>query len=181
MTRLEFINTIKGKCQTVGAKYHIPWQWLVSQAIQESGGYGQSDLSVNAKNLYGIKGDDYYQGKTGYAAFKNWDEAIEYQGWQLNVPRYAKFIKLVQDGKFKEYGDAIQGAGWCAPSNPTYGTMIADIAKMYGLEYSPIKLSAAQQWAVDNKIVDNPDDFVNNPSVDLNRVAWMLYKARGKM
>jgi hypothetical protein len=184
VTRIEFINTIKGKCQQVGAKYHIPWQWLTIQAIQESGGYGLSDLSKNAKNLYGIKGDEYYQGSVGYAKFRNWDEAIEYQGWQLNVPRYAKYLNLVQAGRFKEYGDAIQLAGWCKlpdPGEETYGTMIAAVAKMHGLEYTPPKLSVAQQWAADNGIVNNPDDFVNNPSVDLNRVVWILYKARGKM
>lgn len=180
VTRLEFITTIKPACIAVEKESGIPYGWLIAQAIQESGGYGNSDLAMNAYNLYGIKGTDYYQGKTGYAKFNSWADAIHYQGWQLNVDRYVKYKYLVVAGRYREYGDAIQNAGWCAPSKPTYGEMISSIATTYKLFPAPApKLSVAQQWAIDNKIIDVPVDW--GKPVDYNVMAWLLYKARGKV
>lgn len=178
MKRVEFIAAIKSACLLAEKKHGIPWGWLVAQAIQESGGYGLSDLSINAHNLYGIKGSDYYQGRVGYASFPSWDEAIMFQGWQLNQSRYAPFKPLVVAGKYKEYGDMISRAGWCPVSSPTYGTMIDSIARDYSLYPNP-KLSEAQRWAVDNGIINEPTDWTK--AVDYNTVAWLLYKSRGKI
>jgi hypothetical protein len=182
MKRMEFIAAIKPACLAAERLHGIPWGWLVAQAIQESGGYGLSDLSVNAHNLYGIKGRDYFQGVTGYAKFTTWNEAIMFQGWQLSQARYAPFKPLVVAGKFKEYGDMISRAGWCPVSSPTYGTMIAEIAEDYRLFPKPtIALDVAEQWAVDSGIVNNAEDFEKNPQVDLKRVCWIIYKSRGKI
>lgn len=178
MTRLEFIEKIRPACQEVEKTWGIPWGWLVAQAIQESGGYGKSDLSINANNLYGIKGDEYYQGKVGYAKFASWDESVRFQGWQLNQRLYRPHKNLVQAGKYREYGDAISKAGWCPVSNPTYGTMIQSIAETYDL-LPKEKLSEAQQWAIDNGIINEPADW--DKVVDYNTVAWLLYKSRGKL
>jgi hypothetical protein len=147
MKRIEFIAAIKPACLLAEKKHGIPWGWLVAQAIQESGGYGLSDLSINAHNLYGIKGDDYYQGVTGYASFKDWNAAIS-------------------------------RAGWCPVSQPSYGTMIDSIARDYSLYPKP-KLSEAQQWVIDEGIVNEPVDW--SKGVDYNTVAWLLYKSRGKI
>ena len=87
MERMEFIATIKPFCLAAEKKHGIAWGWLVAQAIQESGGYGLSELSVKAHNLYGIKGNDYMQGNTGYASFPSWEDAIMFQGWQLSQAR----------------------------------------------------------------------------------------------
>ena len=72
MNRLQFIDAIKPACLAAESIHGIPWGWLVAQAIQESGGYGLSELSVKAHNLYGIKGNDYMQGNVGYASFPTW-------------------------------------------------------------------------------------------------------------
>jgi flagellum-specific peptidoglycan hydrolase FlgJ len=185
VTRLEFINAIKPSCVTAQEAFGIPWGWFVAQAIQESGGYGKSDLSINAHNLYGIKGKDYFQGKVGYASFKDWNAAIQFQGWQLSQSRYLPYKPLVVAGKFKMYGDAISKAGWCPVSSPTYGTMVEQIAYDYKLKPEPAKpivvLDVAEKFAVDNGIVDNAEDFEKNPQVDLKRVCWMIYKSRGKL
>jgi hypothetical protein len=178
MKREEFIAAIKPACQAAERLHGIPWGWLVAQAIQESGGYGLSDLSINAHNLYGIKGHDYYQGVTGYAKFATWDEAIMFQGWQLSQARYAPFKPLAVAGKYKEYGDMISRAGWCPVSTPTYGTMIAEIAEDYSLFPKP-KLSEAQQWAIDNKVFGEPVDW--EKPVTMNTLAWALMKSRGKI
>lgn len=177
MTRLEFINAIKPSCVAAQEAFGIPWGWLVAQAIQESGGYGLSDLSVNAHNLYGIKGASYFQGKVGYASFKDWNAAIQFQGWQLSQSRYLPYKPLAAAGKFKEYGDAISKAGWCPQSTPSYGTMIQDIAETYKLLPAPkVVLSEAQQWAVDNKVFNTPVDW--EKPVTMNTLAWALYKGR---
>lgn len=193
MTRAEFIQAIVPACKECDAKYGIPWRWLVCQAIQESGGYGLSDLSVNAHNLYGIKGKDYFQGKVGYAKFSSWDEAIMFQGWQLNQSRYVGLKALVLDGRYKDYGDALQLAGWCARSKPTYGQMIAEIAEDYKTLLDALDtsytLSAAQQWATEQGIIDLPDSIRTQEDVtahfarpvDYNTLAWAIYKARGKV
>jgi hypothetical protein len=175
MKREEFIATIRPACLLAEKKHGIPWGWLVAQAIQESGGYGLSDLSVNAHNLYGIKGADYFQGVTGYAEFASWDEAIMFQGWQLNQRLYRPYKLLVIEGKYKEYGDLISKAGWCPVSSPTYGTMISEIAKDYNLFPKP-KLSEAQQWAIDEKVFNEPVDW--EKPVTMNILAWALYKGR---
>ena len=179
MNRLQFIDAIKPACLAAESIHGIPWGWLVAQAIQESGGYGLSELSVKAHNLYGIKGNDYMQGNVGYASFPTWTEAIMFQGWQLNVQRYLPFKPLVLAGKFKAYGDAISKAGWCPVSSPTYGTMIQQIAEDYDLLPKPVAAhSVAMQWAIDNGIIDLP---ATNRQVDLETLAWALFKAKGKI
>jgi flagellum-specific peptidoglycan hydrolase FlgJ len=184
MKREEFIATIKGSCVTAQQAWGIPWGWFVAQAIQESGGYGLSELSTKAFNLYGIKGKDYYQGVTGYAKFKDWNAAIQFQGWQLSVPRYLAFKGLVQKGDFEAYGNAIQRAGWCAPSDPPYGALIEQIAKEYDLLPKPASTpqvtpqpSVAQQWAVEKGIFTTPVDW--DKPVTYNILAWALMKAQG--
>jgi flagellum-specific peptidoglycan hydrolase FlgJ len=183
LERAEFIATIKPFCLASEKAWGIPWRWLVFQAIQESGGYGKSDLSVNAFNLYGIKGANYFQGKTGYAKFDSWEDCIEFQGWQLNQGRYLPFKPLVVAGKYQEYGDAISKAGWCPVSKPSYGTMIREIAEDYaGILKDPepeTVLSVAQQWAISEHILDEPVDWTKQ--VDYNTLAWALYKARGRV
>ena len=179
MKRLEFIAAIKPACLASEKMHGIPWGWLAAQAIQESGGYGVSELSVKAHNLYGIKGNDYMQGATGYASFPSWTEAIMYQGWQLSQSRYVSFKPLVIAGKFREYGDTISKAGWCPQSSPTYGTMIEQIAEDYDLLPKPVAVhSVAMQWAIDNGIIDLP---ATNRQVDLETLAWALFKAKGKI
>jgi flagellum-specific peptidoglycan hydrolase FlgJ len=182
MKRLEFIAAITPACQASEKIHGIPWRWLVYQAIQESGGYGLSELSTKAFNLYGIKGGDYYQGATGYAKFGSWAESIRFQGWQLSQSRYLPFRPLVVAGKFKEYGDAISKAGWCPVSNPTYGSMIEQIVEDYAdvlKDPEPVvQHSVAMQWAIDNGIIDLP---ATNRQVDLETLAWALFKSRGKV
>lgn len=175
MKRAEFIATIKPFCLEAEREWEIPWGWLVAQAIQESGGYGVSELSTKAFNLYGIKGKDYYQGVTGYAKFASWEESIRFQGWQLNQRLYVPYLPLVQHGKYQEYGDMISRAGWCPISGPTYGTMIAQIAKEYDLFPKP-KLSEAQQWAIGTGVFNEPVDW--EKPVTMNTLAWALYKGR---
>lgn len=180
MERMEFILKIKPFCVAAQEAFGIPWRWLVYQAIQESGGYGTSDLSLNAHNLYGIKGKDYFQGKVGYAKFPSWNDAIQFQGWQLNQSRYLPFKPLVVAGKYKEYGDAISKAGWCPVSNPTYGTMIQEIAEDYaGVLKDPVTstLTNAQSWAVKSGVFDEPVDW--DKPVTMNTLAWALFKAQG--
>ena len=177
MNRLQFIDAIKPACLAAESIHGIPWGWLVAQAIQESGGYGLSELSVKAHNLYGIKGNDYMQGNVGYASFPTWTEAIMFQGWQLNVQRYLPFKPLVVAGKFKEYGDALSKAGWCPQSSPTYGTMVAQIAKEYDLLPKPVAvLSLAQKWVIDNGVFNEPVEW--EKPVTMNTLAWVLYKGR---
>jgi flagellum-specific peptidoglycan hydrolase FlgJ len=195
VTRLQFISAIKPSCVTAQEAFGIPWGWFVAQAIQESGGYGKSDLSINAHNLYGIKdtgADAYYQGKVGYAKFPTWHDAIQFQGWQLSQSRYLPFKVLAATGKFKEYGDAISKAGWCPVSIPTYGDAIQSLAEQYNLlpEKKPKALifNEGQKFAVDAGIIAIPDSIITQEQlasfmatpVDVNRLCWALMKAKGK-
>lgn len=175
VTRLEFMDAIRDACKRAELASGIPQGWFIAQAIHESGGYGKSDLSVNAHNLYGIKGHDYYQGKVGYAKFDSWDDAIQFQAWQLVQSRYLPFRPLVKEGKYKEYGDALSKAGWCPVSVPSYGTMIAQVAKDYDLFPKP-KLSEAQEWVIAQGIFNEPVEW--EKPVTYNILAWALYKGR---
>jgi hypothetical protein len=185
VNRLQFIDTIKPACLAAESIHGIPWGWLVAQAIQESGWYGVSELSTKAHNLYGIKGNDYMQGNVGYASFATWMEAIMFQGWQLNVQRYLPFKSLVVAGQFKKYGDAISKAGWCPVSNPTYGSMIEQIARDYDLDWIPAPIdqpkpvaqhSVAVQWCMDHGIITDP-----TRPVDIETIAGVIFKSRGKL
>lgn len=192
MTRLEFLTAIDKSCRDAEAAFGIPQGWFKAQAIQESGGYGLSELSVKAHNLYGIKGKDYYQGVTGYASFKDWNDAIQFQGRQLSVPRYLAFKGLVQKGDFEGYGNAIQKAGYCDPKGTPYGDAIQSIAEQYDLlPKSPVsyKLNEGQQFAVDAGIITIPDTVKTQEelkafmsvAVDVNRLCWALMKGKGKL
>ena len=160
----------------------IPRGWFAAEAMQETGGYGTDDVAVHAYNLFGTKSNKAGNYK-GYAVFKDWHESILYQGWQLNQSRYLPFKGFVMAGKFKEYGNAIQKAGYCDPNGAPYGDAIQSLAEQYDLLPKPTipkpQLSVAQQWAVDNKIVNEPVDW--QEKADRNVIAWMIYKSRGKV
>jgi hypothetical protein len=187
MKRLEFLAAIDKSCRDAEKTSGIPQGWFKAQAIQETGGYGLSDVAVHAHNLFGTKGS----GTTayrGYATFVDWDASIQYQGWQLNQHRYLPFKKLAQSGDFRSYGDAIQVAGYCRavqPGEETYGAMIQRLAEDYDLlppkpvVVTPIaQHSVAMQWCIDQSIIDLP---ATNRQVDLETLAWALFKAKGKI
>ena len=179
MKRAEFIAIIKPFCLDAEKTWGIPWGFLAGEAIQETGGDGLDDVAVHANNLFGTK--DWKAGNyTGYAVFSTWAESIDYQGWQLNQHLYLPFKSLVVAGKFKEYGNAIQKAGYCDPKGIPYGDAIQSLAEQYDLLPKPIvQLSAPQQWAISEHILDEPVDWTKQ--VDYNTLAWALYKARGRV
>jgi hypothetical protein len=124
--------------------------------------------------------------------FKYWHESILYHGWQLNQRLYLPFKDLVVAGKFKEYGNAIQKAGYCDPKGTPYGDAIQSIAEQYDLlPKSPVsyKLNEGQQFAVDAGIITIPDTVKTQEelkafmsvAVDVNRLCWALMKGKGKL
>jgi len=120
-----FVEIITEKCKEVGKKYNLDWKFLVGQAIYESG-YGTSSIAVNKHNLFGIVGNN------GYASFSSWEEAIDFQGFQLSQARYNKYKYLLKKGNYKSYGDAIRKAGYCKDRN--YGFQIETIIIEQGLK-----------------------------------------------
>jgi flagellum-specific peptidoglycan hydrolase FlgJ len=182
MKRLEFIAMIMPWCIEAETESGIPRGWFAGEAMQETGGYGTDDVAVHAHNLFGTKSDKAGNYK-GYAVFKDWHESILYQGWQLNQHLYLPFKGFVMAGKFKEYGNAIQKAGYCDPKGLPYGDAIQSLAEQYDLLPKPAiptpKLSVAQEWAITNGIFDNPVDW--EKPVTMNTLAWALMKSRGKL
>lgn len=87
MNRNEFINSIKEGALKGYADYRILPSLTIAQAILESG-WGSSQLSVRAKNLFGIK------------AFSNWE------GEKITLPTTEWYTDKLQvvDADFRAYG-----------------------------------------------------------------------------
>ena len=79
------------------AQYQILTSVTVAQAIEESG-WGKSNLAVNAKNLFGMKG----KGTAGsvktssgtYKKFNNWKESVEAHDKLLSNSNYRCSVLL---------------------------------------------------------------------------------------
>jgi flagellum-specific peptidoglycan hydrolase FlgJ len=133
----DFIKRFTPIAKEVGAKYGIPWGFLIAEAAEESA-WGTSEVCIKANNYFGTKEAHadaaFNQRGTLYAKFTSPDESFKYQGWQLSVPRYAGGKAHKND--FKKYGDFLQNAGYCQKASPgedTYGDKIAEIAEQWSL------------------------------------------------
>ena len=142
-TPKDFVNAIRASAMAMENKYGIPWLFAVTQAAHESR-YGNSRLSVEAFNLFGITGDSWkVQGKPVYEIstleydekkhpytvvrpfrrYASYDEALA--DWAaLIIRRYPLCFQAACANDFNAFATALQAGGYA--TDPHYAKLLND-------------------------------------------------------
>lgn len=149
IARKKFINTIAPYAKEVYKQDKIFASITLAQAMLESG-TGSSKLTKKANNLFGIKANKYWTGKTIQMPTKeNYDgkEVVEmatfraYDNWDESIEDHTNFLK--KNSIYAEHGvfaavnyeaqaEAIQAAGYA--TDPNYAEQLIALIKKYKLD-----------------------------------------------
>ncbi|OOM07415.1 glycoside hydrolase family 73 protein [Clostridium saccharobutylicum] len=148
----QFIQQLYPQAAEIYDKYGVLPSVIISQAILESG-WGKSDLSIQANNLFGIKADSSWKGKkikmntSEYYNQKIKDDFRVYSSEEESMKDYGEFLKnnkrYKQSGVFDatEYFDqakAIEKAGYSTVQNDKgeeiYSKLLIDIIQEQNLQ-----------------------------------------------
>ncbi|MEG2353049.1 MAG: glucosaminidase domain-containing protein [Clostridium sp.] len=143
------------------SNYGILPSITIAQAILESD-WGRSNLSIEAKNIFGIKADSNYQGDivtfetTEFYGEKIKDNFRKYEDVSLSMEDHAKFLKenerYTYNGVFdsKTYttqAEALEKAGYSTSQNENgdkiYAETLIDVVKSYNLQL------------IDSRVIEN--------------------------
>ncbi len=147
----EFIKTIEKEAQKSYKEYGVFPSITIAQAILESG-WGNSQLTKDSNNLFGIKADDRWKGKTiEVITTENYNDKItasfrKYNSIEDSIKDHAKFLqenkRYEENGVFdaenyKEQAQALEKAGYSTKQNSNgeyiYGDMLIEIIEKYRL------------------------------------------------
>lgn len=137
----DFIDEIRTPALAIEAVSGIPWRFAMIQACHESR-YGQSLLTKQANNLFGITGDTWAaEGKPVYwiitteynkenvpfeirRPFRKYDDWLgSLQDWSgLIQRRYPLALVAAKAGKFDDFAKALQAGGYA--TDPHYATQL---------------------------------------------------------
>lgn len=120
----------------------VPASITLAQAALESG-YGESQLTREACNFFGIKKGVGWKGETytiatpkdntAYSEFRKYDSPREsfkdHSNFLLLNQRYKSLFK---DSDYKNWANGLQAAGYS--ETPTYGSTVIQIIEKYGLQ-----------------------------------------------
>jgi flagellar rod assembly protein/muramidase FlgJ len=142
----EFIAALSGPARTSAAVTKIPASFVVADAALESG-WGTSQLSLQAFNLFGVKSTPDWTGPTidmptgefvngqrvtveaTWRKYGSWLEAIQdHASFLLNNPRYKPAFAYTNGSTF---AIAIAAAGYA--TDPQYGQKLVSIIKTHNL------------------------------------------------
>jgi flagellum-specific peptidoglycan hydrolase FlgJ len=150
-----FINEIAPGAIATQRKYGVPAAVTIAQAIDESG-WGQSDLAVQAHNLFGIKGtgpagsdamptQEYENGQwesisAPFRAYHNFAESINDHGELLAESGY--YTRAMADRNDpNSFANALTGV---YATNPEYGANLIQLMQQYNLySYDVPELASA--------------------------------------
>lgn len=136
-----FIEELSPKAVELYNKYGILPSITISQAIMESG-WGKSDLSVKANNLFGIKADRKWKGQSAnMITSEYYDDVIKanfrkYKNKIDSMDDYGKFLssneRYRKNGFFDasgyiEQAQAIENAGYGTKKNKNGNSVYADL------------------------------------------------------
>lgn len=147
MTPHDFIETITPSALTCQHETGIPASFTVGQAALESA-WGDSGLTKNANNLFGIKADsswhgpvitmptrEYLKGEwvtTGanWRKYPDWHECVlDHARFLVNNPRYKGCFQF-KDGAL--FAQAVQAAGYA--TDPQYAAKIISVINAHDLK-----------------------------------------------
>lgn len=150
--KLEFINRMYPQATEIYNKYGVLPSITISQAILESG-WGKSELSTKANNLFGIKADNKWSGKkikmntSEYYSEKIEDYFRVYNSTEDSIKDYGEFLKnnkrYKQSGVFNathylEQAKAIEKAGYSTVENDKgeqiYSKLLIDLIQEQNLQ-----------------------------------------------
>ncbi|WP_059053702.1 glycoside hydrolase family 73 protein [Paenibacillus senegalimassiliensis] len=149
MNRNEFVAALAPAATANAAKSGIPASLILAQAILESN-WGTSKLSVEAKNLFGMKGSgplgsillpttEYRNGQpvrvnASFRKYRNWAESLADHTILLSAKRYAAVVN--KSGP--EAARAVAAAGYA--TDPLYANKLIRLMSDYQLtRYDPPK------------------------------------------
>ncbi|MFL0250591.1 glycoside hydrolase family 73 protein [Clostridium neuense] len=148
IARKKFINTIAPYAKEVYKQDKIFASITLAQAMLESG-TGSSKLTKKANNLFGIKANKYWTGRTIQMPTKenyNGKDVVEvatfraYDNWDESIEDHTNFLKknsiYTQHGVFtapnyEAQAEAIQAAGYA--TDPNYANQLIALIKKYKL------------------------------------------------
>jgi flagellum-specific peptidoglycan hydrolase FlgJ len=148
----QFIQELYPEAAEIYNKYGVLPSVTIAQAILESG-WGKSELSTKANNLFGIKADTSWKGKkikmntSEYYNQKIVDEFRVYNSKQESIKDYGEFLKnnkrYKQSGVFQathyiDQANAIEKAGYSTVENSKgqqiYSKLVIDIIQEQNLQ-----------------------------------------------
>ena len=148
----QFIQELYPEAAEIYNKYGVLPSVTIAQAILESG-WGKSELSTKANNLFGIKADTSWKGKkikmntSEYYNQKIVDEFRVYNNKQESIKDYGEFLKnnkrYKQSGVFQathyiDQANAIEKAGYSTVENSKgqqiYSELVIDIIQEQNLQ-----------------------------------------------
>ncbi|WML36988.1 glucosaminidase domain-containing protein [Clostridium sp. OS1-26] len=148
----QFIQELYPEAAEIYNKYGVLPSVTIAQAILESG-WGKSELSTKANNLFGIKADTSWKGKkikmntSEYYNQKIVDEFRVYNSKQDSIKDYGEFLKnnkrYKQSGVFQathyiDQANAIEKAGYSTVENSDgqqiYSELVIDIIQEQNLQ-----------------------------------------------
>jgi len=151
-SKQEFIKGIYQQASNIYDKYGVLPSLTISQAILESG-WGKSELSVKAHNLFGIKADTSWKGQkvkmntSEYYNKKIIDQFRVYNSNEESIMDYGEFLKnnkrYQQSGVFKatqylEQAKAIEKSGYSTVENDKgediYAKLLIEIIQEQNLQ-----------------------------------------------
>ena len=144
-----FINNIVSGAEVTYKEYGVLPSITLAQASLESG-FGTTDLAIKAHNLFGIKADSRWTGKTisyitdeyengqwititdTFRAYDNFSDSIEDHGRFLYVNSRYKNNGLFAATDYNGQADALQRAGYA--TDPNYANKLKEIVSEYGFD-----------------------------------------------
>ena len=148
MTPQAFIAAIASAAQESAAITGIPASFTIAQAALESG-WGASDLTTKAYNLFGIKADSAWKGSVITLPTKEFiggkwiiqqAKWRKYAGWLDSINDHAKFLimnpryRLAFTGKRtgEDFAQMVQSCGYA--TDPTYCVKVGAIIRQHKLD-----------------------------------------------
>lgn len=144
-TKEEFINIIKDKAIENYSEYGVLPSITIAQAILESS-YGNSSLSKEYNNLFGIKANEGYKGNTiTFETKENYDETIiasfrAYDSFEDSIEDHGKFLKenirytengLFDGTTYNEQAQSLEDAGYATvkdeEGNKIYAELLIEV------------------------------------------------------
>lgn len=136
-----YIAKIKPLAQKIEIEFGIPWTFAMVQAAHESR-YGESRLTVEANNLFGITGDSWvrykkpvywiitteytkakvpYQTKRPFRKYGSWEDSL--RDWAGLLTRgYPKAVEAAKQKDFVKFAKELQAGGYA--TDPYYASQL---------------------------------------------------------
>lgn len=151
-SKQEFIDGLYSQATEIYNKYGVLPSITISQAVLESG-WGKSDLSIKANNLFGIKADNSWKGKkikmntSEYYNKKITDNFRAYSSNEESIKDYGEFLKnnrrykdsgVFEATQYIEQANAIEKSGYSTIQNDKgeniYAELLTEIIQEQNLQ-----------------------------------------------